>query len=220
MSTISQNFSETLYGHDSVIAIQRNPLKIVKEIRVEIVRKGLHFLIALVPSLALAFGTVFTFVLLATGVLAYTLSEFARFYGHRVPLISRLTEIASRDRDKNHFVLGPVTLGLGAMLAIMLYPNPAAAIAVYALAFGDGTASLIGKAVGRIRIPKTGGKSLEGSLACLIAVIVPSYLVMGNLWQSLAISIFATFVEALPTKDFDNIFMPTAVGAFVMLVVA
>jgi len=106
------------------------------------------------------------------------------------------------------------------MLAIMLYPNPAAAIAVYALAFGDGTASLIGKAVGRIRIPKTGGKSLEGSLACLIAVIVPSYLVMGNLWQSLAISIFATFVEALPTKDFDNIFMPTAVGAFVMLVVA
>jgi len=52
MSTISQNFSETLYGHDSVIAIQRNPLKIVKEIRVEIVRKGLHFLIALVPSLA------------------------------------------------------------------------------------------------------------------------------------------------------------------------
>ena len=40
------------------------------------------------------------------------------------------------------------------------------------LAFGGGLSRLVGKAFGRVRLPFTGGKSLEGSLTCLFAVFL------------------------------------------------
>ncbi len=215
MSTISTD----VYQSQAAVNVLSYRAKIVREVRIEIVRKSIHLLIAFTPTLTWLFGNYITFGLLAAGVLCYTAAEFARSNGFRVPVISRLTELASRDRDRDHFVLGPVTLGLGAMLAIMLYPNPAAALAVYALAFGDGFASLVGKAFGRIRLPFTGGKSLEGSLACFFAVLVPSYIVLGDLSQAIAISLFATFIEAMPTGDFDNIVLPALVGSFVMVLI-
>jgi dolichol kinase len=45
------------------------------------------------------------------------------------------------------------------MLSLLLYPDPAASIAIYALAFGDGLASLVGKLVGRIRPASLWGRS-------------------------------------------------------------
>ena len=89
-----------------------------------------------------------------------------------IPLVSELTLIASREKDRNGFVLGPVTLGLGAMLSLLLYPLPAASLAIYALAFGDGIASLAGTIVRGPRIPLFGGKTISGSLACFVAVFV------------------------------------------------
>jgi phytol kinase len=90
--------------------------------------------------------------------------------GYSVPIVSKVTALAARRRDGDRFVLGPITLGLGALLSLLLYPNPAASIAIYALAFGDGLSSLVGKSFGSVRIPFTGGKSLEGSLTCMVAV--------------------------------------------------
>ena len=60
-------------------------------------------------------------------------------------VVSGLTVAAARPGDAG-FVLGPATLGLGAMLALLLYPLPASAIAIYALAFGDAAASVVGMA--------------------------------------------------------------------------
>jgi phytol kinase len=127
-------------------------------------------------------------------------------------VVSRITALAARQRDGDRFVLGPVTLGLGALIALLLYPNPAASIAIYALAFGDGLSSLVGKTFGSIRLPYTGGKSLEGSLTCLAAVFISSVAITENAQRSLVIAVFATLIEAAPTKDFDNIIMPVAVG--------
>jgi len=110
----------------------------------EIVRKALHLLIAFVPLLA-GIDVRATMTLLAAGTLFYVFAERLRIEGQPVLLISDLTIIASRERDKGRFVLGPVTLGVGAMLSLLLYPSTAAAIAIYALAFGDGFASLAGK---------------------------------------------------------------------------
>jgi phytol kinase len=183
-----------------------------EEIRIEILRKSIHLLIAFIPgiaqlSLGLAVG------LLSGGVLFYAACERLRIDGYSVPLISRVTALAARRRDGSRFVLGPVTLGLGALLSLLLYPNPAASIAIYALAFGDGLSSLVGKSFGSIRLPFTGGKSLEGSLTCLLAVFMASWALTRDLPRSLAIAIFATIVEAAPMKDFDNIVLPVAVGA-------
>ncbi|MDA8410670.1 MAG: phosphatidate cytidylyltransferase [Treponema sp.] len=187
-----------------------------EEIRIELVRKSIHLLIGIVPGIA-AVNLNVALGLLAAGTLTYALSESLRMSGVEVPLVSRVTALAARRRDSGKYVMGPVTLGLGAMLSLLLYPNPAASIAIYALAFGDGLSSLIGKLFGTVRLPFTGGKSLEGSLTCMLAVFVAAFAVSGEALQSLAIAVFATIVEAMPLKDLDNIALPVLTGALATL---
>jgi phytol kinase len=189
--------------------------RIGDEVMTEIVRKSLHFLIACVPALA-SLNLSLTMVILASGTLLYAYAETLRLQGRQVAFISTITMRAARIRDHGQFVLGPITLGLGAMLALLLYPEPASFIAIYALAFGDGFASLVGKIFGRILIPFTGGKTVEGSLACFLVVFIASYRLFGNPTGSLAIAATATLLEALPIKDYDNIILPVGVGFMAM----
>ena len=194
-------------------------ISIGKDISKELVRKSLHLLIACTPTLANLLGTYNTILLLALGIFVYNAAEYLRLKGIRVPFISRLTEIAMRQRDQGHFVLGPITLGLGAMLSLMLYPEPAATVAIYALAFGDGLSSVAGKVFGTIRIPFTGGKSVEGSLTCFIAVLLAIVFMVPSIPPSQAalIALIACGLEVLPSKDFDNIILPVGVGLATVL---
>jgi dolichol kinase len=182
-----------------------------KEIKTEIIRKGIHFLIALCP-LMVSVNRTFTIYFLMAGTLLYTYMEALRLSGIAVPLVSSLTAVASRTRDQGRFVLGPVTLGVGALLALLLYPSPAASIAIYALAFGDGFASLVGKLFGRTRPSFLYGKSLEGSLACFAAVFISAWQVSRSFHVSLVAAFTAALVEALPLDDLDNLVIPMAVG--------
>lgn len=181
------------------------------ELRGEIVRKGLHLLIAFVPSLA-ALSVPFTLALLTGGTLFYSLAETSRRRGHPVFLVSRLTLIASRAADRERFVLGPITLGLGAMVALMLYPEPAASIAIYALAFGDGFASLVGRLVPGPRIPFVRSKSVMGSLACFVAVFVAVTPLVRTPVEAALVAFTATVLEAVPSGDFDNLLVPVGTG--------
>jgi len=184
------------------------------EMRAEILRKALHFLIALVPSMA-AINKAATVAILMIGTIGYTMMEYFRLSGVRVPVISSLTSMASRPRDFGRFVMGPVTLGLGALLALLLYPSNAAAIAIYALAFGDGVASLAGKFFGRWRPAFLFGKSVEGSLACFTMVFISAYAVSGRLQIAFTASFSAMIAEALPLEDYDNLAIPVTVGLVV-----
>ena len=191
---------------------------LLEGLRGELVRKSLHMLIAFVPAIATIAGVTPTLALLGFGVLIYAGAEYARMHGHPVAIISRITVLASRPRDRGHFVVGPVTLGVGAMLALLLYPAPAAFLAIYALAFGDGIASLVGKAIGRIQLVR--GATLEGSLACFVAVFVVSLIMTGSFSVSIAVALAATVLEALPTDDLDNIILPVGVGLLATLLLA
>jgi dolichol kinase len=189
----------------------------------ELVRKGLHFLIGLVPVLA-AFDRIFTLILLGAGTIIYIAMEVFRMRGGHIPLISDLTIFASRRRDQGRFVLGPVTLGLGAFLSLLIFPPLPAAIAVFALAFGDGTASLAGKFIGRIRPPFIFGKSLEGSIACFLCTLFSAYPAAvyygeGNWRTALIAACTATLTEILPIRDWDNVIIPLAVGLAVQFLV-
>jgi len=192
-------------------------VKDVGELKSEIIRKSIHFLIAVTPSIA-AISRSFTVVLLMIGTLGYTIMEYLRLSGFKVPVISSLTRMASRSREIDRFVMGPVTLGLGALLALLLYPSPAAAIAIYALAFGDGFASLVGKYFGRLQPAFLCGKSVEGSLACFAAVLTSAYAVSNNMYISFTVAFTAMVVEALPLEDYDNIVLPVTVGLVVQLI--
>lgn len=183
----------------------------------EIVRKSIHLLIASIPLMA-SINISITIGLLTAGTIIYSYSETLRCSGSPVFIISNITMIAARERDRNRFVLGPVTLGLGALLTLLLYPNPAATIGIYALAFGDGLSSIFGKLFGKHTMPLFKSKTYAGSLTCLIAVFLTSYAVCGNPVKSLIIALGATFIEALPLKDFDNLLIPVGSAALAQLI--
>ena len=173
-------------------------------LKAELARKGLHLLIAFVPALA-ALNLSNTVLLLMAGILFYACAESLRFLGFPIPVISPVTEALLREREKERFVLGPVTLGLGAILALLVFPVKAAAAAIYALAFGDSASSLAGRLLGRIRPAFMAGKSLEGSLACFIAATLGGLLVFHDLKSAALIGLASLLVDTLPLDDFDNL---------------
>ncbi|RKX87987.1 MAG: phosphatidate cytidylyltransferase [Spirochaetes bacterium] len=188
----------------------------VKEIQTEVVRKSIHMMVAFVPLMA-RYNLILTFSALVAGLLLYTYSEFMRLRGVEITFISRITSAASRGRDKG-FVFGPVTLAIGTLMALMLYPEPAAAVAIYALAFGDGFSSLFGKLFGRITIPFTGGKTYAGSTACLLSVFLTTLAVSGSVRVAIIIAVLATVLESLPSGDMDNMLIPVGTGFIAILV--
>jgi phytol kinase len=183
----------------------------VSRFQVEVVRKSLHLLIALVPVLA-AVNLSATLSILAAGTLFYAFAEASRRQGNPILVVSDITLIASRERDGKGFVLGPVTLGLGAMMSLLLYPLPSASIAILALAFGDGFASLVGTLVRGPKIPLLGTKTIAGSLACFAAVFFVTLRVTMKPVDALVVAGAATVLEAIPAGNFDNIIIPFGVG--------
>ena len=196
---------------------QRNPIYgIVERQRLnaifkELFRKSIHICSSFVPLfLKLAYWPVIALLLLA--LIFYTLSEILRSKGIELPLISKVTEIAARKRDENHFVLGPVTLVCGILLAALLLPLDCARVGIFALAFGDGLASLMGKLIGKITIPGAHGKTAAGSLTCFFAVFISTFCCCGNCLIALTVALCAMFIEILPLSDFDNLIIPPAIG--------
>jgi phytol kinase len=184
---------------------------LIERFQGEIIRKSLHFLIALVPLLA-SVNLPATIGLLAAGILFYAVAENSRLQGRPIPVVSDLTLLASRLRDRNGFVLGPVTLGLGALLSLLLYPLPAASLAIYALAFGDGVASLAGTMIRGPRLPLSGGKTVLGSLACFTAVFWVTLGITQRPLDALILGAASALLEMIPAGNFDNIILPVGVG--------
>lgn len=185
----------------------------------ELFRKSIHICSSFIPLfLKLAYCPVI--VLLVLAVIVYSISEVLRSKNIELPLISKVTEIAARKRDENRFVLGPVTLVCGILLAALLLPLDCARAGIFALAFGDGLASLMGKLFGKITIPGAHGKTAAGSLTCFFAVFISTFCCCGNCFIALVIALCAMFIEILPLADFDNLIIPPAIGWIYFLLVA
>ena len=177
----------------------------------EACRKIIHCLIVFVPFIA-GCSYALAYFLLSCGIALYSWSEYQRLAGRYVPVLSDIKEKAFRTRDVNHFAKAPVTLALGAMGALALYPMPAAAVAIFSLAFGDTMACLVGKSLGKTKIPYT-GKTLEGSAACFATVFALTFQAAGcDIAETSAVALAATLTELLPVKDYDNLLIPLVTG--------
>ena len=183
----------------------------------ELARKALHILIAFVPALA-AVSLSHTALLLMVGLLLYCSAESVRYLGFSPPVISSITRYVLRKREEGHFALGPVTLGLGALLSLLLFPPKAAALAVYVMAFADCSAGLIGQFLVRHRPAFMLGKSVEGTLAGFAAAALLGFLLFQDLKITLAAGVISVLVDLLPLGDFDNLFLPLAVGLVAMAI--
>ena len=191
---------------EGIIARQR-----LNAIFKELFRKSIHICSSFVPLfLGFAYWPVIALLILA--IVVYTISELLRAKGINIPLISKITEIAARKRDENRFVLGPVTLACGILIAALLLPLDCARVGIFALAFGDGLASLMGKLFGKITIPGAHGKTAAGSLTCFFAVFISTFCCCGNCLVSLITALCVMFIEVLPLSDFDNLIIPPVIG--------
>lgn len=182
----------------------------------EIFRKAIHLCTAFVPLLLAHFYGVTIILLILAGV-GYALCQILSLRGISVPVISDIIDMAARERDKGKFVLGPLTLVGGVVLTALLWEPKAAAVGIFALAFGDGLASLAGKIWGNLHVPFTGGKTCAGSLVCFTAIFISSFCVLQNAGASLCIAICGMIIEILPLKDFDNILIPVLLGGIAHL---
>jgi len=184
----------------------------------ELFRKTIHLCSCFVPIfLKIAYWPVIG--LLCFALVLYIISEILRMKGHPLPLIAKITEVAARKRDENKFVLGPVTLVCGILLAALILPWGYARVGIYALAFGDGLASLAGKTFGHIKLPGTKGKTLAGSLTCFAAVFISTLCCSKNPLVSFLVALCGMFIEALPLADFDNLIIPISIGSLYLLLI-
>lgn len=181
--------------------------KYANDIAKEFFRKGIHICTAFVP-LFLKFAYVPVLVLLSLVLCLYIICEIMRMKGKNVPIISAITQAAARKRDNNKFVLGPVTLALGVLITAIAFPLEYAKIGIYALAFGDGLASLAGKLLGHIKIPFTRGKTVVGSLTCFVAIFITTFICHKSCQLALIIAFVGMIIELFPLKDLDNLYIP------------
>ena len=185
--------------------------KQIKEIKKEVFRKTIHLCTAFVPFFLERWYWLII-CLLSFVLIGYIICELLRIKGITVPIISKITDIASRKRDENHFVLGPVTLALGVLVTALIFPVLPARIGILALALGDGLASLFGKLFGHVIIPFTSGKTVAGSLTCFMAIFLSTYLCSKNLVCALWVGVAGMIIEVFPIKNFDNLTLPILVA--------
>ena len=187
------------------------------EIRIELTRKALHLLILFcVPLLDISMWLPVAGLLLGMGI--YTVSELLRHRGVIVPVIAPITAAAARQRDGDRFVWGPITLAIGALIAVLIFDPLQAKIAIFALGIGDSFSSLIGKAFGRLPMPFSGGKSVEGSMCCFASVLLSVFMLTGKFIPSCIVAFVTTVTEFWPTKDWDNILIPIVAGIVASIV--
>ena len=177
----------------------------------EAFRKCIHIMSAFVPLFAHLTSPNIAIITLISLIFLYSIFEIFRLNGKRFFLISSVVEMANRERDEKRFSLGPVTLALGIIIVLYFFPLRIASIAIFSLSFGDGFASLIGKAYGKKKFIFE-GKTFAGSIACFVATFFAQVLFTRNVIFSLAIAFITFIVEALPLKDFDNILIPVIVA--------
>jgi dolichol kinase len=173
--------------------------------RDEIKRKVFHLLslvyvfgywylseITIVCGLAIAISIVVLFEYLRFKIL-----KLNNFFKNNFKGFYRLEEA-----DKISGLTGTLS---GALLAIMIFPRRDMVFASFLyFVFGDSAAALVGKIFGRHKTFT--GKSLEGSLACLVVCFIVGFFIFN--WQfALAGATIAAIVETVPWKIGDNFWM-------------
>lgn len=184
----------------------------------ELVRKGIHLFALIIPigySLV-TFPTAIFWVTLAAVV--SILLDIARFRGWVLwSWVAAIITPIIRQHEISGGFTGASYILTTSVVTIIFFPKTIAIAALVFIIVGDTAAALIGRKFGRLRY--LGGKSLEGSAACLVASFLASLLVPGLPLAAGLIGAFtATVVEALSGSLDDNLTVPLASGLAMLAV--
>jgi len=182
-----------------------------------VIREAIHASGLLIPFLCIyLFNNLIVATLLFTAVFIYSASELLRIYGADVPIISKITLLAADKSELQEFNTAPIFHALGIALSLLIFPTGIGYAAITVLALGDSSASLLGKRFGRMRIPFNKGKSIEGSISGMVFAFLGALLFVDPI-TALVGAAAGILIEALPLPIDDNLLIPLAAGASMIL---
>jgi dolichol kinase len=120
----------------------------------------------------------------------------------------------SRPDETARFVVRPIYLAVGVILAMVLFPTKIAYASIAIVAVGDPVAAYVGGRLAHRHIRRN--KTLEGLIAGFLASFLAASLIVSPI-AALVGSIGAMVMELLDIPD-DNLTMPIAAGALITIV--
>ncbi len=187
--------------------------------RHEVKRKLIHLGSSIIPITLIILRPEVGIALVAAGlILAITVDVVRLRVAAVQAFFHRVFGAAMRPHEANELT-GSTFLCLSALVCIVLFPVHITVSALFFLTLGDTAAALIGQRWGRTSLMP--GKTLEGTLACLITCIIVVVLIPGvSLIAGLAGALAATLVELFGTETIDDNFGIPVISAVVMWIVA
>lgn len=198
--------------------------------RAELHRKAIHLPALLLPLAILVLDRVTIAWVLGGLAVVFVTGDLAR---QRIPAVQRLiiSIFGPLMRQKEiEQPEGPIPLNgatwvcVGAALCALLFPKEIAAAALAIMMLGDAAAAIVGRKIGRIRVPFS-RKTLEGSLAFCVAGTLGAVLV--TLWPGVWLTVpqiavgvlIGVVAEALPLRVNDNVRVPLLAGLGMLILV-
>jgi len=183
----------------------------------EIVRKIIHLSFFFMIFLDQFISHSLSIYLLFIFIIIYTICESLRLKKIKVPIITDVINYCAYPQEKKSFIYAPLFFILSIFILLIFFDKTPAYVGIIALTLGDGLAGIVGKAVGKMRIPYNKNKTLEGSLTLFVMVIIES-LFFVNLNTAFLVGILVTFVESLSEK-IDNLTVPLTGAGIVALLI-
>ena len=185
----------------------------------EISRKAIHIFNIIIPLFHIyIFKNKIDMIIFLSAMVIFCF--FIEIFRSQNSFISKFFEkylfFMMRSFEKQGSLTGSTWVFVGALITIILVPQPFSLLALFFLAFGDTLAALVGMKFPFIKI---GSKSLSGSLACFImCLIVGLFLNFEISSEIILIGAFtATIAELTSIKINDNISIPVLSGCAMYL---
>lgn len=180
--------------------------------RASLTRKLIHLAMASLPAVGWWISYWLALALTAMILGASLIMEMARrWWPWFNRLLWRLLPTVFRESE-GHRILGSTWFAVGALVSLLVYGRDIGGTAVLFLSWGDPVAEIVGARWGRAGQ----GKTMVGSLGCLLACIVAGFVGVGlgglSPWAALAGAVVATLVERWSPPPNDNLWMPVLSG--------
>ena len=185
----------------------------------EISRKSVHILSIIIPLFHIYIfkNKIDMIVFLSAMVIFCFFIEIFRFQNSFISKIFiRYLSFMMRNFEKQGSLTGSTWVFVGALITIILVPQPFSVLALFFLAFGDTLAALVGM---NFPFIKVGNKTLSGSLACFIMCLFVGLILNFEINSEIILvgAFTATIVELISIKINDNISIPVLSGCAMYL---
>ena len=185
----------------------------------EISRKAIHIFNIIIPFIHIyIFKNKIDMIIFLSAMVIFCF--FIEIFRNQNSFISKFFEkhlfFMMRSFEKQGSLTGSTWVFAGALITIILVPQPFSLLALFFLAFGDTLAALVGM---RFPFIKIGNKTLSGSLACFIMCLSVGLILDFEISSEIILigAFTATIAELISIKINDNISIPVLSGCAMYL---